>query len=202
MEITIRGKDYRVTEAVEDFAAKKLHRLARYLPNILDVHAELMRQHTRSGDDLSTVQITIRHKRGAILRAEESVNGDNMEGALTLALENMYRRIERFKGKQSRKGKTRFSLSLEELELAEDAPEADTDSAVSPTPYEDDIDYPAEIIRRKLVAVTALNEQEAVEQMELLGHAFYMFINDETKAVNVVYKRRSGGYGVLVPNLA
>lgn len=195
MEITIRGNNYRVTEAMEELATKKLSRLNRYLPNISDVHVELSAQKTRRGEDQVTAQITVRHARGAILRAEESVGGDNIQLALTQAIDNMYRRIERFKGKRSRKGKTRFAMSVEELEVAEAIPEMEDYEVEA----EDEQDV--EVVRRKTVPLVAMNEAEAQEQMELLGHNFFMFFNDATGSVNVIYKRTSGGYGVLVPNV-
>ncbi len=204
MEITIRGKDFRVSPAMEDYATRKASRLTRFLPNIAEVSIDLVREESKHGGDRSTAQITVRHHRGAILRAEESVVGENMESALTLALENMYRRIERFKGKRTRKGKTRFSLSIEELGEAEAITEAEYTTPQAdelPDPYENDGNYPIEIIRRKTVALTAMTEDEAVEQMEMLGHTFFMFFDDETKTVSVVYKRRNGGYGMLVPNM-
>ncbi len=190
MEIQVRGDDLKITQALEDFAQKKLARLDRYLPNIQDVRVDFSRQHTRRGDDVLSAQITIRHERGAILRAEESTAGD-AEAALSLALEKMHRQIERFKGKRSRKGKPRFSATLEELDAAETAPDVGD-------LLEEEIEAEP-IIRRKEVFVTAMNEDDAIEQMELLGHTFFIFFNDQSQAVNVVYKRRTSGYGVLIP---
>lgn len=207
MEITIRGKDFRVSPAMEELAERKASRLSRFLPNIAEVSVDLERTESKHGGNRSTAQITVKHERGAILRAEESVTGDNMDMALTLALENMYRRIERFKGRRTRKGKTRFSLSVEELGAAETIGEEEYTSTAEqngklPDPYENDNgEYPLEIIRRKTVALNAMSEEEAVEQMEMLGHTFFMFFDDTTKMVSVVYKRRNGGYGMLVPSL-
>ncbi len=200
MEITIRGTNYRVSEYMEEYATKKLSRLNRYLPNITDIHVELTEERSRRGEDRSIAQITVRHARGAILRAEESANGENsMQAALTQALDNMYRRIERFKGKRerNRKGRSRFSATIEELELAEEIPEVEANSGAAAEVDEEDI--PLEVIRRKTITLTAMNEPEAIEQMELLGHNFFMFFNEATGSVNVIYKRRAGGYGVLVP---
>lgn len=98
MEIQVRGDNLKITETLEDFARKKLARLDRYLPNIQDVRVDFARQHTRRGEDVMSAQITIRHRRGAILRAEESTAGD-IEAALNLAIEKIHRQIERFKGK-------------------------------------------------------------------------------------------------------
>ncbi|MCI0351218.1 MAG: HPF/RaiA family ribosome-associated protein, partial [Acidobacteriales bacterium] len=167
-------------------------RLNRFLPNISDVRLDFVRENSRRGEDLARAQITVRHSRGAILRAEESVQGD-FQVALNLALDKMYRRIERFKGKHSRKGRERFSATIDELNLAEELPDvSDTAEAV---------EEEAMITRRKEVIVTTMTEEEAVEQMELLGHTFFLFFNDATGSINVIYKRRAGGYGVLMPHV-
>ncbi|MBE2268439.1 MAG: ribosome-associated translation inhibitor RaiA [Anaerolinea sp.] len=189
MEIQVRGDNLKITEALEDFARKKLARLDRYLPNIQDVRVDFARQHTRRGEDVMSAQITIRHRRGAILRAEESTAGD-VEAALNLAIEKIHRQIERFKGKRSRKGKTRFSATVEELNAAEAIPDVAT--------LEDEEDAEP-VIRYKEVFVSAMTEDEAIEQMELLGHTFFLYFNDQTNSVNVVYKRRTSGYGILIP---
>ena len=191
MEIQIRGDNLKVNDALEAYAKKKLARLDRYLPNINDVRVDFARQNTRRGDDLMTAQITIRHSRGAILRAEESIAGD-AEAALNLAIDKMYRQIQRFKGKRSRKGREKFSATIDELNVAEEIPD------VQSMALEEEGDN---IIRRKDVYLAAMSEDEAIEQMELLGHTFFLFFNQETNNVNVVYKRRTSGYGVLVPRV-
>ncbi len=192
MEIIISGQNMKVTDALEEYAKKKLGRLDRYLPNITDVRLDLVRENSRRGEDLARAQITVRHRRGAILRAEESVPGD-FQVALNLAIDKMYRRIERFKGKRSRKGRERFSATLEELSAAEALPEF----AAAPEVMEGD----EQVIRRKDVIVTIMTEEEAAEQMELLGHTFFIFQNGTTGELNIIYKRTTTGYGVLVPRV-
>jgi putative sigma-54 modulation protein len=203
MDVTINGNNIKVNDALEDYARKKLDKLDRYLPNILDIRVDLTQQRSRRGEDVAIAQITVRHVRGAILRAEERVHGD-MHAAINSAVDNMYRRIQRFKGKRQRKGRERFTATLEEITAAEEIPDVEeyieetpgieTEEIVETTPM-------PEVVRRKEVAVSAMNEAEAIEQMELLGHTFFMFFNDETGSVNVLYKRTSGGYGVLVPQV-
>lgn len=191
MDIHIQGHNLKVNAALEEYAQKKLERLYRFLPNISDIRLDFSRENTRRGEDLAKAQITVRHMRGAILRAEERVPGD-AQAALNLALDNMYRQIQRFKGKRSRKGKERFSATVDELQLAEQIPDVEE--------FEEVPEF-AEISRRKDVLITAMKEEEAIEQMELLGHTFFIFFNDATGSVNVVYKRRAGGYGVLNPQV-
>jgi putative sigma-54 modulation protein len=191
MEIQVRGDNIRVSDAFEEFARRKLARLDRYLPNISDVRVDLAREHTRRGDDMMVAQITIRHSRGAILRAEESIAGDP-EAALNLAVDKMYRQIQRFKGKHSRKGREKFSATVEELSAAEEIPNLER--------FAEDEEFPG-VIRRKEIFLTAMNEDEAIEQMELLGHTFFLFYNQQMNGINVVYKRHIGGYGILIPRM-
>jgi putative sigma-54 modulation protein len=195
MDVIIQGHNLRVTDALESYARKKLDKLDRYLPNIHDVRIDLSSERTKRGEDLAIAQITIRHSRGAILRAEERSPGD-INAAINAAVEKMYRRIQRFKGKRIRKGRERFTATLEELNASEQIPDMEVFEDVSETETEEQ-----EIVRRKEVAIVAMNEAEAVEQLELLGHSFLVFFNDATGGVNVLYKRTSGGYGVIVPRL-
>jgi putative sigma-54 modulation protein len=193
MDIQIQGHNLRITDALSSYVQKKLDKLDTYLPNIMDVRVELEQEHTKRGEDLATAQITVRHRRGAILRAQETVSGE-IEAAVNLAVEKMYRQIYRFKGKRTRKGQERFSATIEELGIAEAIPQVEYDN--------DNIeDEAAEVlvVRRKNVSITAMNEEEAIAQMELLGHTFFVFFNQATDNVNVIYKRRAGGYGVLNP---
>jgi putative sigma-54 modulation protein len=200
MEMTIHSQNLRINEALGDYAKKKLEKLEHYLPSIADVRLDLEREHTRRGEDLTVAQITVRHSRGAILRAEERVNGtdqDDLIAALNKALDKMYRQIERFKGKRSRKGRERFSATIEEMSTAEAAPDIgmiEDEFAAEGAPE-------PQINRRKEVMITAMTEEEAVEQMELLGHSFFLFYDSSSGTVNVVYKRQSGNYGVLVPRV-
>ncbi len=195
MDVIIQGHNLRVTDALESFTRKKMDKLDRYLPNIHDVRVDLSSERTKRGEDLAIAQITIRHSRGAIIRAEERSPGD-INAAINSAVEKMYRRIQRFKGKRIRKGRERFTATLEELNAAEQIPDMEVFEDIPEAEAEEQ-----EIVRRKEVSVAAMNEAEAIEQLELLGHSFLVFFNDATGSVNVLYKRTSGGYGVIVPQL-
>lgn len=199
MEVIIRGNGLKVTEALESYAKKKLDRLDRYLPNISDVRVDLAHQHNKRGEDMVIAQITVRHQRGAILRSEEKAAGD-IHTAINAAVDKMYRRIQRFKGKRRRKGRERFVATLEELSVAEAIPGVEEYvEEYQEVPDAEAVETP--IVRRKEIVVTTMNEAEAIEQMELLGHNFFVFFNDATGSINVLYRRAQGGYGVLVPRL-
>ncbi len=194
MNITIHGRNVKVTDSIESYTRKKVERFDRYLPNIVEARVDLNHEHTRRGEDLVAAQITIKHSRGAILRTEERTTGDIMT-AINGAIDNMLRRIQRFKSKRIRKGRERFSATVDELNAAEAIP--DMAEFVEETTEVSTV----EVVRRKEVPVAAMNEAEAVEQLELLGHGFFMFFNADTGSINVLYKRESGGYGVLVPQV-
>ncbi len=195
MDVIIQGHNIKVNDALENYARKKLDKLDRYLPNIHEIRMDLTHEHTKRGEDLVSAQITIHHKRGAILRAEERLPGD-INAAINAAVDKMYRRVQRFKGKRIRKGHERFSASIEELNVAENIP--DVEEYVE----EPELDTSLEsLIRRKPIPVGAMDEREAIEQMELLGHTFFVFFNATTGGLNVLYKRSAGDYGVLIPQV-
>lgn len=200
MDVKIHGHNLKITEALEDYTHKKLDKLDRYLPNIMEIRVDLSREQTARGEALTAAQITLRHRRGAILRSEEKLRSndfDSVQVAITTAIDKMYRQIERFKGKRNRKGRERFTATLEELEYAEQPPElAESGVEAPPAAYVEPV-----IVRRKEVAVSAMTEAEAIEQMELLSHNFFVFFNQDTGGINVLYRRDNGGYGVLVPQI-
>lgn len=202
MEVMIRGENIKVTDGLQEYAEKKLSKLDRYMPNIAEIHVEIIRQNAKRGGVTTSAQITLRHARGAILRAEEKLTGDDRQTAhavINKAVDKMYRQIERFKGKRrnNRKEPDRFIATMEELETVEDIPEEAYDEY---TESDDTLIYD-DIVRRKDVPVSPMTELEAIDQMELLGHKFFMFFNSDTNSVNVLYRRDEGGYGVLIPNM-
>lgn len=203
MDVKIRGTNMSVDSHIETFAHSKLDKLTRILPNIAYLQVDFTEQNNSRGRDMIACQITLRHSRGAILRAEERVGmgeGNAAKTALMGAIDKMYSRIERFKGKRSssKRMRGRYRATLEELEMSEDFENEDLDELnFAPDAEQQDM----QIIRRKNVAVTAMLEEEAIEQMELLGHTFFMFFNVDSNQINVVYKRSNGGYGLLMPQI-
>ncbi len=195
MNVSIQTQNFKLQEFTEEYATKKLEALQRYLPNIREVRLDLNHQSNR-GEDHVIAQVTVIHARGALLRTEERATGftkDTLESVIAAALDKMYSRIQRFKGKReaiNRRGlRDIYSLSPEEQEASEEMLGADADEEyVNP-----------EIVKRKQVPIMAMNEREAIEQMELLGHTFFLFRDMITGKVNVLYRRRDGAYGVLAP---
>lgn len=199
MDVTVNAKNISVSDGLERQITEKLSRLNRYLPNIANVTVDFEQQKSNSGPDLVSAQITVRHSRGAILRAEERMpyeDRSTLQATLNGAIDKMYRRISRFKGKRRdrRDSTPRYFATQEELDLAEDFPEEVTFPEIPDAEQQE-----PRVFRRKAVSVAPMTEEEAIAQMELLGHNFFMFFHAERNRVNVLYRRGADGYGVLDP---
>ncbi len=197
MDIKIHGNGIKIADGLDEYTREKVDKLDRYLPNISLVTVDLSIKKTHRGADLAIAQITVKHARGAILRAEERLSIDDhntIRHAITKALDKLHRQIDRFKGKQNkRRVRDKYQATVEEVNLAEDVPEYEVQDIEGFTSTTD-------IQRRKLVELIPMNEDEAIEQLELLDHNFYMFFNSDTDQVNVLYRRDDqSGYGILVP---
>lgn len=198
MDISIHGDGIKITEGLDQYTRSRVDRLDRYLPNIAHVGVELAIIRTHRGADIAIAQITVQHARGAILRAEEKMdieNRDTIRFAINKAVDKLHRQIDRFKSKRKSKNqkvRDKYRATVAELDAAEDVPE-------SVMTVGDEAAVQTEILRRKQVELIPMNEEEAIEQLELLDHNFYMFMNADSTQVNVLYRRDNGGYGILVP---
>jgi putative sigma-54 modulation protein len=187
MAVKVTGRNLDVTQRLEDYAEKKLGKLDRYLPNITDVKLELATEKQKQAGERAIAQLTVRHDRGAVLRAEDKSQSDPF-AAIDLVIDKMYRQISRFKGKRRRRAGDRFADLEPDLAAAEDVPDmADENEDVQA------------VVRRKSIALVPMSEDEAIEQMEMLGHTFFVFHNANSGRINVLYKRLDGNYGVLDP---
>lgn len=176
----IYGKNLEISERIENYVSKKVVKFGKFLANIEEVRIDLAHLKTaRNADDRYVSQITIRGK-GFILRTEE--RADELSAAFDKSFDKMMRQIERFKGKRGR-------IHLEKIFVDEAMP------VVEPEAPEDD---GPTIVRRKKFSLVPMTEAEALDQMQLLGHEeFFIFYNGNTLAVNVLYKRIDGTYGLI-----
>lgn len=180
MEIIITGKNMEVSDRVREYVNKKASKLDRYLANMEEASLELTRAGAKSQEDRHIAQLTVRVK-GSILRAEESAA--DVFTAFDSVLDKMYRQIIRYKTKRRARGR---------------APAAD----LLPPVDEYEEESSRKIVRTKRFVVIPMDEEEAAEQMELLGHDFFLFLNAETGDLNIIYRRRDGDYGLIEPELA
>jgi putative sigma-54 modulation protein len=184
MELTIKGKNMEVTDRLHDYVHKKIGKLDRYLPTISEAWVELSVEGARAAQHRQVCQVTLRSN-GTILRAEE--RSDDIFTSIDTVLAKMYRQIARYKGKrQNRWRGAGMSAEPVPLDLDEAELEAEEEGA---------------IVRSKRFAMTPMNAEEALEQMELLGHDFFVFFNADAGEVNVLYRRKDGNYGLLQPEL-
>lgn len=181
MELTIHSHNLEVTQRLKDYVEKKTNRLDRYMPNLHQVQVDLSAENARNAVERQIAQITVRDQRGTILRAEE--RNSDMFAAIDAVVDKLYRQINSYRGKQRR----RMRGGAEEF-LGEELPIND--------PEPDEVQS---IVRRKTFPLHPMSPDEAIEQMELLSHDFFVFFNADDEGINVLYRRRDGSYGLLQP---
>jgi putative sigma-54 modulation protein len=184
-KIETLARNMRLTDNTREYVEKKAAKLERYLQEVDEIRVELSHVRTaRNANDRHVAQVTLRGK-GLILRTEE--RADEVHAAIDAALDKMQRQIERYKGKHYRgRGDGRSAAEVVE---GEEWPVDDETGELFPL-----------IARRKKFELVPMSEDEAVEQMRLLGHDnFFVFFNAEQNSVQVLYRRRNGTYGLIEP---
>lgn len=174
MIIMVNGKNIEVTSALKNVVEKKLSKLDKYFNEDVKAHVTLSVQRNSQ-----TVEVTIPFN-GIILRAEE--DNEDMYSAIDIVVSKLE--------KQIRKQKTKLEKKLHNSSLRfQHIPE-----------YEkDENEEEPRIVRTKKFAMKPMYNDEAVLQMELLGHNFFVYLNAESEEVNVIYKRNDGNYGLIEP---
>jgi len=186
MELIFRGKHLTLDESFRDYAAKKLSRLSRYVP--LAGHAIIdVRREAKGSGGRFVVQVTV-NVDGTYLRAEE--RAEQLEAALDAVSDVLSRQVVRFKQKKLYRSERRVDRKA--LAVAGEAAE------------EPDLPQDAEmisgrVVKRKSFVVKPMTEAEAIEQMELLGHNFFLFRDEDRQELALLYRRRDGDYGLILP---
>lgn len=185
MQIIFSDHHFQLSLDQKTFLEEKINHLKKYGEKINDestrIRVDVGINKIKNSDKNITMQVTM-YLPHAIIRAE--VYATAIEEAIDLALEKLKKQLDRYKQKQNRRdrtGKWIPSSTLEEIHSIED-----TGFSIS------------QIAKRKILSnIEPLHEEEALEQLELLGHEFYAFINAETDCFNVIYRREDGSYGIL-----
>ncbi|MDI3256918.1 MAG: ribosome-associated translation inhibitor RaiA [Kyrpidia sp.] len=177
MRIHVRGDNLAVTEALREYAVRKVGRLEKYFdaPPDQDVYVTLSVVR-----GLHKVEVTMTLG-GMVFRAEEK-SGD-MYGSLDLVVDKLVSQVERHKSKINKRFRQEGIRTL----------------AVEPGQAEEKREAAGEVVRVKRFPVKPMPVEEAILQMDLLGHDFFVFSNAETDEVNVVYRRKDGNYGLIEP---
>ena len=192
MEMQIQSRNHRLSPTVRDYLTKKLERIEGRVNLPVDAHVVVSEEKTRSQQDRIVVEVTLRCN-GTLLRGQR--RAATVQAAVDALADTLDRRVAHFKSRayRSEAAKRHGDVhSIRELE----SPEADA-------PVDDDDELPfGKVVRAKRFAMKPMSVEEAVVQMELVDHAFYLFQNAATGDHNVLYRRNDGDYGLIEPEEA
>jgi putative sigma-54 modulation protein len=174
MKFIVIGKNIEVTEALKEKVIKKMSKLDKFFSPGTEIHITLSIEKTRQN-----VEVTIPFH-GVVLRAE--VTNDDMYASIDKVIDILERQV--------RRNKTRLAKKIHA-----GAPK----TLFFESGQEDDEEQEFNIVRSKRFAIKPMTTDEAILQMNLTGHSFFMFSNADSKEVNVVYKRKNGDYGLIEP---
>lgn len=174
MKVNIVGKNITVTEGISEKIHKKLDVLTKYFIISEDDVANVL---VRTYPTKQKIEVTI-PTRYAILRAE--VVDDDLYAAIDRVVDKLEDQIRRQKTRLTRKNKESLAEAFVDHEL-----------------FNDDVAQDDEIVRTKSIVPTEMSLDEAIMKMELLGHGFFIYTDDETNKIAVCYKRNDGGYGLI-----
>lgn len=192
MEVSVRGRHFDVPDQVEERARRKFGRLDRYLPLLRDavVEVDMAREQTKEPDRRFVVRATVSGN-GVRLRAEE--RAARPETAVDLAAHVLTRQARRHKQRLYGRGRTALPKEVTR-ELAR--------HAASPEAEDEEPDILRQVVRVKRFPVKPMTTEEALEQMELLGHDFFLFLDADVRQFALLYRRRAGDYGLIIPELS
>ncbi len=182
MDLQIKPHQVSVSAELQSYIDRRVGRLDRFLDRVTEAKLELREDQRRTGGIRHVAQLTIATN-FAVLRAEEEAA--DIHAAVDAVALKMERQIVRYRSKWKSR-KHGHHAAAPELPIVDEEAEANG------------VDETA-ILRTKRFSAKPVDAEEAIEQMELLGHTFFAFIDARSGAVNVVYRRKRGGYGLLQP---
>ncbi len=191
MNITVTGRNIAVTDALRDYVEEKLSAATNVFDIPMNTEVVLRVEKNPSNPVPQVVEVTVFIK-GAVVRVSEAAT--DMYAAVDMAADRVSRQLRKFK--------TRVVDRRQRASRPEAEPGVPLDELVTPEPEpaaseaDDEEDY---VVREKLIEFTKLTEDQALLQVDLLGHDFFVYTNADTGDVNVMYRRKNGGYGVIKP---
>ncbi len=186
MNLLIKGKNLEVGDEVRRYVERKIGRLDRYLPLMSEGTIELVHEPTRAASDQFIAQATL-NSHGVLIRGEE--RAATRYAAIDAVVDILHRQLTHFKGKIYQRARAHGGRVPKEIA-------ADMLAAVPESPPQ------GVLVRNKRFDIKPMSPEEAWQQMELLGHTFFFFLNADTQHYNVVYRRKDGNYGIIEPGLA
>jgi putative sigma-54 modulation protein len=177
MRLHVKGKNHEVSESIRRYAEEKLGKLDRQLHELTQVELELLVEKNPSIAANQVAEATVWTK-GPTLRAREA--SSDMKASIDQLTDKLRRQIEHYRAKRSRRQSRGNGIPTGGL-------------------MANDEDVGPKIVKTKQFTVKPMSAEEAALQLELVGHDFFVFRNDESDEVNVIYRRRDGGYGLIEP---
>lgn len=182
MRLQVKGRNVEVSDAIRSYAEEKLGKLERQLADPTQVELELSLEHNPSIADSHIAEATIWTK-GPTLRARERSTA--FEASIDQLVDKLERQVKRYREKRSRRetGRRASSHAVAEPQFSAEQLER-------------------MVVKSKQFELRPMSAEEATLQLELVGHDFFVFENEQSGATNVVYRRRDGGYGHIEPQAA
>jgi putative sigma-54 modulation protein len=180
VRLQVKGKNVELSQALKDYAQKRVGKLEKHLNDSARVEVELAAERNPSIEASQIAEGTIWTK-GPVIRAKE--RSHDMKASIDLLVDKLERQAQRLHDKRRKDHGRSHGAAVE-------------------APAAVDLDEGSPIVKTKQFEVKPMSPEEAVLQLELIGHDFFMFLNADTDSVNVVYRRREGGYGLIEPQLA
>lgn len=190
MKLLIQGNNIAVTDAINDYVQNKLEKAVKHYQNIttkVDVHLSVAKN--SRVNDKHKAEVTV-YANGTVIRAQEG--SENLYASIDMVSDKIARQLRKYKEKMLDQ-KTHTQAKTSEL-VAEDTVETNLFSDRDP-------ELPQEVVRMKYFSMSPMSIDEARQQLQLVDHDFYMFLNKDTNEINVIYIRNHGGYGVIQPRV-
>lgn len=188
MKLVIHGKNIDITDGIREYVHSKIEKAVSHYQNLtteVDVHLSVARNPRINPKQAAEVTI---FANGTVIRAEES--SENLYASIDLVADKISRKLRKYKEKRLDK---KTQAAVKTLDVVEE-------NTVTATLVGDRTpELPEEVVRTKYFAMPPMTLEEALEQLQLVDHDFYMFRNAETEEINVIYERNHGGYGVIQP---
>jgi len=193
VEVQIRTNGTKVTQGMRDFIDRRMVKLERLADQVTDAQLELKTETMRSGAESTTAQLTLRTGKHVIRAEAEAAEPAR---AIDQAIDRLIAQVRKFTDKRTTRKKR--SSRPDFLETSpEDTASLPEDLSFDDIPY--DVLENTHIARTKTFQMDPMHVEMAIEQMELVGHDFFFFKNEEDEKFSVLYRRRDGSYGVLAP---
>jgi putative sigma-54 modulation protein len=177
MELQIAGTNTSLTPAAQSYIERKLNKLNKHLPDIIDIKAEISEEQTRSPQQRYLVRLTVNSGMGgSVFHGEE--RGEDLFKAIDRAVAVMTRQLERHKGKVYDRGRG---------------------SKLARGKFRGPTVVARKIVKTKRFILEPMSREEAIAQMEGLGHDFFLFLDADVQEVRLLYRRKDGNYGLIEP---